>query len=162
MQMVTVTLNHPRCNSLFHVNAFNLFTRSDHKKESDRFDEKVVKLIIILSLMFVQGYKFLSNSNSVNSFDRLVSLPPLSFFAPRKPFARKYLFFHPFAHFLTTRRFHNTGNDEPVYTAEIRIERYSGPVPSVSLCVSRVRRYQHWPAFVYIVSWFIYVPGTLY
>lgn len=82
MQMVTVTLNHPRCDSLLYVNAFNLFTRSDHKKESDRFDEKVVKLIIILSLAFVQGYKFLSNSNSVglNSFDRLVSpFPPYLF-----------------------------------------------------------------------------------
>lgn len=81
--MVTVTLNHPRCDSLFHVNAFNLFTRSDHKKKSDRFFiEKMVKLIIILSLAFVQGYKFLSNSNSVglNSFDRLVSpFPPYLF-----------------------------------------------------------------------------------
>lgn len=65
----------------------------------------------------------------------LVSIrSPLSplFFAPeRKSFARKYLFAHFFNNPSIPRY------DEPRYiTAEIRIERYSGPVPSVSLaCV---------------------------
>lgn len=171
-------LNHPRCVSLFHASVIYLISLSS----SDPIKVKRIWPFLYRDEQSgkVNNYPFFSvrtrirfsadptDSNSVglNSFDRLVSLRffllplPHTFFAPRKPFARKYLFFHPFAHFLTTRRFHNTGNDEPVYTAEIRIERYFGPVPSVS-SLSRVHHYQHWPAFVYIVL-VIYVPGTLY